>query len=162
MSKINMQQLMDDVVHINNQIKGLQMLLDSKRSTIAKYFQKSGNRRIDGDEVVAYQQEKVNIDYDVEMIQATIDKDICLQFIDKSYEVNDWKSFVNFCKSKNIKPAELRRFISVKSKVNQQKLNKLYERGIIELKDLEGCYDATVTKSVVLRFKNIEKEIPIN
>ena len=157
-----MQQLMDDVVHINNQIKGLQMLLDSKKSTIAKYFQKSGNRRIDGDEAIAYQQEKVNIEYDVEMIQATLDKSVSSQFIDKTYEVNDWKAFAQFCKSKGIKPAELRRFVSVKSKVNQQNLNRLYEHGVIELKDLEGCYEATVTKSVVLRFKNIEKEIPIN
>lgn len=161
MSKINMSQLMDEVVHINNQIQGLQLLLQNKKSIIAKYFQKTGNKNINGDEATAFQQERTKVEYDVPMILATLPKDLTSQFIDKSYSIYDWKAFVQFCKSKGINPKELKQFISVSSSVNQQKLNNLYERGKITLKDLEGCYEATVTKSVVIRFKNIEKEIPV-
>ena len=161
MAKVNMNQLMEDVVHINNQIQGLQMLLQNKKSIIAKYFSKSGNRRIDGDEVTAYQQERVKIEYDVERILKKLPKELTLQFVDKSYSILDWKSFTRFCKEKGISPNELRRYILVSSSVNQEKLNALYDRGKIDLNDLKGCYEATTTKSIALKFKNVEREIPI-
>lgn len=161
MAKIDMNKLMDDVVHINNQIQGLQMLLQNKKSIIAKYFKKSGNRRIDGEEVIAYQQERVKIEYDVDRILKNLPKELTSQFVDKSYSILDWKSFTRFCKEKNITPNELRRYILISSSVNQDKLNALYDRGKIDLSDLEGCYEATTTKSIALKFKNVEKEIPI-
>lgn len=162
MSKINLNQLMDDIVHINNQLTGLNLLLKNKKHILSKYFVASGNRRLDGDEITAYEQTRTTIEYDVPKIIATLDKELTSQFIDKTYSIVDWESFVKFCKSKGIKPAELRKYIRVTSTVNQKKLNLLYDKNKVTLNDLKGCYEANVTKSVALKFKNIEGEIPIS
>ena len=72
MSKINLNQLMDDIVHINNQLTGLNLLLKNKKHILSKYFVASGNCRLDGDEVTAYEQTRTTIEYDVPKIIATL------------------------------------------------------------------------------------------
>lgn len=161
MAKINLNQLMDDIVHINNQITGLNLLLKNKKAIIATYFKKSGNRRIDGDEVTAYEQSRTNIKYDVPAIMAKLPKDTYSQFIERNYSISDWEGFVALCKKHGISGKQLRPFVTIQYSVDQNKLNKLYDHGKVSLSDLDGCYEATVTKSIALKFKNIEGEIPI-
>lgn len=162
MPKINLQDLMDDIVHINNQLQGLNLLLKNKKQMLSKYFQQSGNRRVDGDEVTAYEQTRTKIEYDIPAILNKLPKSITSLFIHKKYLISDWDGFVSLCKSHGIKPSELRSYITVQQEVDQAKLNLLYDKGKVSLKDLEGCYEATVTKSIALKFHNIDKEIPIS
>lgn len=153
--------LMDDIIHITNQIAGLNMLLKEKKKQMSTYFTKSGKRSLSNDEATVYRQERTNIEYDVDAICNTLPKDIYKQFIEYNYSIRDWNAFTAFVKKLGITAAKLRPFITVKRTVNQAKLSKLYERGIITLADLEGCYTATVTTSVSLRMKNIDKSIDL-
>ena len=161
MPKINVNDLMDEIVSINNQKKGLDLLLQSKKSILAKFFQKSGKKSISNSDVTCYQREQTDITYDIDMIQTTLPKSLYSQFLVKSYEIPDWNRFTQFCKKHGISGNELKGLISVKTSVDQQKLNLLYDKGKVSLEDLEGCYDATIKRSIVLKFKNIESEIPI-
>lgn len=161
MAKIDLNQLMSDIVHINNQLNGLNLLLKNKKQLLGKYFQKSGNRRVDGDEVTAYEQTRTKVEYNVPKILAKLPKSTTSLFIDKHYEITDWAGFVALCKANCIKPEKLRQYIRVSSEVNQTKLSVLYDKGKVTLSDLDGCYEATVTKSIALKFKNVDKEIPI-
>ena len=56
---------------------------------------------------------------------------------------------------------DLKPYIFVDKQVNKQALSKLYEQKKISIKDLEGCYDVDVTKSVALRLKNAKREISL-
>lgn len=161
MPKININKLMDEIVSINNQKKGLDLLLQSKKSILAKFFQSSGKRSISNDDVTCYQREQTNIEYDTDAIQANLPKSLYSQFLVKNYTIPDWNRFVQFCKKHNISGNELKGLISVKTEVDQSKLNLLYDKGKVTLEDLECCYEATVKKSIALKFKNIESEIPI-
>lgn len=162
MPKISIDKTMQDIVHINNQLAGLQMLLDQKKATMAKYFDKTGERSVSTDDCTVYVQDRTNIDYDVEALLEVLDESVTSQFIDRTRSVKDWSAFVAMCKRHGITPKELRPYISVSRSVNQEKLSKLYEKGVVSLSDLKGCYTATVKKSVVLRMKNVNREIPIS
>lgn len=159
--KVNIDKTMDDIVSISNQISGLKMLLDNKKHILSKYFEKSGERSLSNQDCTVYVQERTTINYDVEKITQKLGKNKASAFIDKEYKVIDWDRFVPLMKKHGITPDVLRAYISVEKKVNDKKLSKLYERGIVSLTDLEGCYDATVNKSVALRLKDANREIPI-
>ena len=145
MPKISIDKTMQDIVHINNQLAGLQMLLDQKKATMAKYFDKTGERSVANDECSVYVQERTHIDYDVDAILELLDQDITDQFVDRTRSVKDWSAFVAMCKRHGITPKELRPYISVSRSVNQEKLSKLYEKGVVSLSDLKGCYTQKVS-----------------
>ena len=161
MAKISVDQVMDDIVHVQNQINGLTMLLNQKKATMAKYFDKSGERSASNDECTVYVQERTNIDYDIEALKQTLPRDQYDSFVVTEHSIDDWKGFCRLLKKHGLTAEEVRPFISIVRKVDQQKLNQMYEHGAITIQDLHGCYTATVKKSIVLKLKNTEREIPI-
>lgn len=160
--KVSIDKTMQDIVYIRNQIDGLTMLLNNKKSIMAKYFEKSGNRSIENDDCTVYVAERAKISYDVDKIQKSLPKDVYSQFIVNTRTISDWSNFGKLMKSKGITMDQLRPYISVKKEVNQKALDKLYERGKVDIRDLDGCYEAVVNKSIVLKMKDIERSIPIS
>ena len=158
---VSVDQVMDDIVHVQNQINGLTMLLNQKKATMAKYFDKSGERSASNDECTVYVQERTNIDYDIDALKQTLPRDQYDSFVVTEHSIDDWKGFCRLLKKHGLTSQEVRPFISIVRKVDQQKLNQMYEHGAITIQDLHGCYTATVKKSIVLKLKNIDREIPI-
>ena len=161
MAKISVDQVMDDIVHVQNQINGLTMLLNQKKATMAKYFDKTGERSASNDECTVYVQERTNIDYDIDALKRSLPRDQYDSFVVTEHSIDDWKGFCRLLKKHGLTAEEVRPFISIVRKVDQQKLNQMYEHGAITIQDLHGCYTATVKKSIVLKLKNTEREIPI-
>ena len=161
MAKVSVDQVMDDIVHVQNQINGLTMLLNQKKATMAKYFDKSGERSASNDDCTVYVQERTNIDYDIDALKQTLPRDQYDSFVVTEHSIDDWKGFCRLLKKHGLTSQEVRPFISIVRKVDQQKLNQMYEHGAITIQDLHGCYTATVKKSIVLKLKNTEREIPI-
>ena len=161
MAKVSVDQVMDDIVHVQNQINGLTMLLNQKKATMARYFDKSGERSASNDDCTVYVQERTNIDYDIDALKQTLPRDQYDSFVVTEHSIDDWKGFCRLLKKHGLTAEEVRPFISIVRKVDQQKLNQMYEHGAITIQDLHGCYTATVKKSIVLKLKNTEREIPI-
>ena len=161
MAKISVDQIMDDIVHVQNQINGLTMLLNQKKATMAKYFDKTGERSASNEDCTVYVQERTNIDYDIDALKQTLPRDQYDSFVVTEHSIDDWKGFCRLLKKHGLTADEVRPFISIVRKVDQQKLNQMYEHGAITIQDLRGCYTATVKKSIVLKLKNTEREIPI-
>ena len=161
MAKISVDQVMNDIVHVQNQINGLTMLLNQRKATMAKYFDKSGERSASNDECTVFVQERTTIDYDIDALKQTLPRDQYDSFVVTEHSIDDWKGFCRLLKKHGLTSQEVRPFISIVRKVDQQKLNQMYEHGAITIQDLHGCYTATVKKSIVLKLKNTEREIPI-
>ena len=161
MAKVSVDQVMDDIVHVQNQINGLTMLLNQKKATMARYFDKSGERSASNDDCTVYVQERTNIDYDIDALKQSLPRDQYDSFVVTEHSIDDWKGFCRLLKKHGLTAQEVRPFISIVRKVDQQKLNQMYEHGAITIQDLHGCYTATVKKSIVLKLKNTEREIPI-
>lgn len=160
--KISIDKTMQDIVYIKNQIDGLTLLLNNKKSIMAKYFEKSGNRSIENDDCTVYVAERAKVNYDVDKIQESLPKELYSQFIVNTRTISDWNYFGKLMRSKGITMDQLRPCISVKKEVDQKALDKLYERGKVDIRDLDGCYEAVVNKSIVLKMKDIERSIPIS
>ena len=161
--KVNIDKTMSDIVSLQNQITGLQMLLDQKKNIMAKYFDKTGNRSVSNDDCTVFVQERTTINYDVEKIRNRLSKDKCEKFIESEGYVDseNWKTFVRLMKKYNVPPIEMFKSMKTRRVVDQKKLSRMYENGEIELKELKGCYEASVKKSVVLKMKDVNKEITI-
>lgn len=150
-----------EIVSLKNQIAGLEMLMDSKKKMMATYFDQSGERNVANDEATVFVQERVTVEYDIPAILKKLPKDLSAQFITRKYEVSDWAKFVALMKAHGIKPDQIRQFFTVKKEVDQAKLSTLYDHGKLTVKDLQGCYTSTVKKSIVLKMKNTDGQIPI-
>ena len=156
--KVSIDQIMDDIVSVQNQIDGLNMLLVQKKQTMAKYFEQSGKTSLSNEDCTVYVQERTTVDYDIDAIQEKLPKEVYSQFIEKEY-VADWDNLVRFMKAKGIKGSEIRNYFFVNKKIDKEKLSSMYERGKLSVHELEGCYTAKVTKSVALKLKNVKREI---
>ena len=159
--KISVDQTMQDIVYLKNQIDGLNMLLTQKKEIMAAYFEKSGNKSVSNDECTVFTTEKCKVDYDVDAICKRLEKSITEQFIDRTVEIKDMKGLGRVLKKAVLSFSDIRPFLFISKKVNESKLSKLYDKELISLEDLKGCYSSSVTKSVVLRMKNIDSQINI-
>lgn len=161
MPKVDIDQVMDECVSIQNQINGLNLLLVNKKQTLAKYFEATGKRQISNDDCVISVQERTTVDYDIDALSEKLPDEILSKIIEKRYEIVDWDKFVKFLKTHGISGSQVRPHISVTKAINKENLSALYERKKLSIKDIEGCYTAKITKSVVLRLKNAKQEINI-
>lgn len=161
MGKIDLDKIMDDCVSIQNQLDGLSLLLMQKKQTLAKYFDQSGKRQLSNDDCTISVQERTTVDYDIEALSEKLPKNILPLVVEKHFEINDWDAFTKFLKRKGILGQEVRPYISITKNVNKDNLSKLYDQKKLSIKDIQGCYTAKVTKSVVLRLKDAKREINI-
>ena len=164
MSKVNIQKVIDDIVHVTNQITGLNMILNDRKNIMARYFEKTGNRQRENDDCLVYVQERTNIEYDVDMLKEVLPKEVYKDVVDMSATISDWRRFIKILNRMNLSKdqmRDIRSLVNVEKKVNQQKLSKYYENGKVNINDLKGCYSASVKKSVAVRMKSSSPEIPI-
>jgi hypothetical protein len=80
------------------------------------------------------------VEFDIDAIEAKIDKDLYNAFIDKLYVINDWPKFISLMKSKGISKKEIAKLLNVQKSINKDKLNQLSDIGEIDMEDLSGCY----------------------
>ena len=161
MAKININKTMEEIVYLTNQLNGLKMLLLNKKEIMAAYFTKSGKTSLSNSDCTVYTQERTQVEYDIPKLKEALPKEVYSLFVENTYEINEWKSFVNFCKIKGITPKELKPFIHITQSVDKEKLSKLYDKGKISVETLQKCSDVKVTKSIALKLKGTNDQIPI-
>lgn len=143
--------ILDEIVSLNNQIVGLEVLIKNRKQKVKEYFSETGESKIKHNDVQAYVTTKTFVTYDISALKQKLDKSLYSQFIDKEYTINV-KEFKKVLARLNLKFSLFKDAILVKESVNEAKLNSLYDNSIISIKDLEGCYDANASKIVNFRF----------
>jgi len=93
--------------------------------------------------------ENKKVDFNVEMIEQIVDKDLFEEFVEKTYTISDYEGLVKYLKSLGANPKVFKEFIHCEKQVNKNKLNQLSELGDISLDDLNGCYNVSVTSSYI-------------
>lgn len=165
MRKVNIQKVLDDITYVSNQIAGLNMILNDRKNIMAKYFEKTGNRQRENDNCLVYVQERTNIEYDMAKLYKILPLDIYADVVEVSANIADLREFTKLLRSFGLdreQMIEVRKLLEVEKKVNQQKLSKYYENGTVNIDSLKDCYTASVKKSVAVRLKNTQTEIPIS
>ena len=151
--KISIDNTIEDIENIQKQIIVLNELLTTKKQIMAKYFEKTGKNKISSNTSTIYVSERVSVKYDIKKIIKSIGKEMGKKFINKSIIVDDSTGLSKTLKRKGIDLRELKEYIHVESSVDENKLSELYDKGELSLSALDDCYEATVKKSINLKFK---------
>lgn len=159
--KISLDELMNDVLYLSNQIKGLNLLMEQKKLLCKEYFQKSGQRSISNDQLTIYTQERTKVNYDMDSIMEKLPKDNWKRFIEYEVEITDKKALLRLLKEYNVPKQVYNKCLLIYKKVNEEKLSKLYDSGEVSVEDLEGCYTADTKLSIALKVKNTNAEISV-
>ena len=82
----------------------------------------------------------VTVKYDEEAMLKSLGKNEINALFEKSYEIIDMTGLIQLLKSHGVSSKQFKKFISVKQTLSNEKLNHLYEIGVLTLDDLKGCY----------------------
>lgn len=98
------------------------------------------NEDLEGNELVVNKVQKTSIVFDVNALENNLSKEMCKDVIDKSYTITDINRLIIYLKSCGVDPKVFKNFINVTKTVDEKKLDKLADLGLIRKEQLEGCY----------------------
>ena len=151
--KVNVKQVVEEIGLLKIKIAEFEHMLSEKKKIMSRYFDSSGKSSITSGSTTVYVQTKTTIDYDIPAMKKKLDKDLFDEIVKRQYKVSDIRGLKLFLKKHDIDISDIKEYIEVEQSVDKDRLSKLYETGEITLADLEGCYDAKVTKTVAQRIK---------
>ena len=159
--KVDIKKVVEETSTIKNKIETLEEMLQKKKKILQAYMEKTGST-CRGNGISCYIQERVIVEYDKENLKKALDKKSYNEIIDKEYRITDFDLFKSILKRNNIDLKEFKECIKKEEEVNESKINKLFENGLITLEDISGCYIAKGKKSVVIKKDKHEEVIDVN
>ena len=151
MKKINLKELLVKCKQNNEIINRLQKEIDENKKIFNKFFKVSDKKSFSYDGNSCYRVERNKIKYDINKIEANINRNLTKYFIDKNYNVN-FAMFKQICKHNKIDYKIFRKAFTIDKQINENKLNELYENNKISLEDLKGCYELQKSESIAIRY----------
>lgn len=153
--------IIDEMQELKTAVEALNGEYEKRRQILIKHFDKLLDQTsIETDKNIASMVKKLYVEYDAEKLEERLDKKLVKDIIKKMINITDYEDFVVLLKQHGIKPAEFKRFIEVKRIVDKARIKQLFNEGTLTLKDLNGCYTANVTKSIIIKPKiNVQVEI---
>lgn len=104
---------------------------------------------VDGDELLSVplrvytckRVEPKQIVYDAEKVSKAVGKINSKALITKTYKINDMQGLIALLKKYCVSPKEFKKYIDVDMSVDEQRLDSLYQTGLVTIEDLKGCYE---------------------
>lgn len=102
--------------------------------------------------------EPKTVEYNAETLYKRLGKKIGNEVVDKTYVIPDMKKMAKFLQGYGVDPKKFKRLIEVRKVVNKQRLENIYETGVIKMEDLEGCFVVKKGKPYLsLRTKSVKQ-----
>ena len=98
------------------------------------------NEDLEGNELVVNRVQKTSIVFDIDALENNLSKEMIKYVVDKSYTITDINRLIIYLKSCGVDPKVFKSFINVTKTVDEKKLDKLADLGLIRKEQLEGCY----------------------
>ena len=96
--------------------------------------------------------ERSDIKYDLQRARELLGPRECKKFVDKTYGVADISKLIDLAKAHGISPDELKSCLSITEKVNNKKLDQLYNVGEINAEDVqEFCTVEKTNRYIMLK-----------
>lgn len=135
--------------------KKLQQKIAETKTIIQKHFDRTGYKKLlvkrGDDEFRATKSERAYVNYYFDKLVERLDKEVLSEIINKEYTVNNIEKLTALLKKHKVKPKDFKKYITKQETLNRERLNHLYEIGDITGKDLKGCYDAKIVKSISVK-----------
>lgn len=98
------------------------------------------NDDLEGNELVVNKVQKTSVIFDIDALENNLSKEISKDVIDKSYTITDINRLIVYLKSCGVDPKVFKSYINVTKTVDEKKLDKLADLGLISKEQLKGCY----------------------
>lgn len=98
------------------------------------------NEDLEGNELVVNRVQKTSVIFDIDALENNLSKEMSKDVFDKSYTITDINRLIIYLKSCGVDPKVFKSFINVTKTVDEKKLDKLADLGLIRKEQLEGCY----------------------
>lgn len=154
-NKVN--NLILETLEIEETIGKLLLKVDENKKQIQKYFDENNIKKLeipisdDGTKevkVVCKKSERANIKYDVEKLKKKLDSELFLEVTNRTYVVTDINKMISLVRDAGVKARDFKDLIEAKITPDSQAIKRLYEVGELTMKQLEGTFTATISKSI--------------
>lgn len=165
-SKDKTKNLILETAELEHQAGMLLLKIDENKKKIQGYFDENNIKKLEIPveetnskevKVICRKSERCTIKYDAEKLRDRVDKEIYNEVTKKEYKINDIEELIKMLKSAGIKASEFKKLLTTKISVDGQAVKRLYEAGEIDMKQLEGAYTATISKSIKITEATSEK-----
>lgn len=146
------EKIIDRMQELKIKKDNLEKEYNEKREILLKFFEETQENSLSSKKYTATCVKSLTLTYDVVELEKKLDKKIFDEIIEKEVVIIDYTGFTNLLKKAGIKARELKELIEVRRFVNNEKIKNLFNTNQINLKDLEGCYDAQIKRAI--RIKN--------
>lgn len=85
--------------------------------------------------------QRIKVNFDIKRLEKTLSKKIVKEIIDKEYVINDIDGLTVYLKECGVNPNIFKSFLSINKRVNESKLDNLYDLGKIRKEEIEDCYE---------------------
>lgn len=156
-SKNKVHNLIMETRELEEQAGTLLLKIDENKKFIQKYFDENNIKRMDvpietSDDrtinLVCKKNERATIKYDAELLKEKVDPEIFLEITNRTYTIPNIGAMISLVKDAGVQASRFKRLIDVKVTVDTQALKRLYDAGEINLKQLQGAYTATISKTI--------------
>lgn len=86
--------------------------------------------------------------YDTDKLKEQLDKETFNEIVDKTYTINDIEALISLLKNAGVSPQDFKKLITVTEVANKARIQQLFAVGELSFEQLQGCYSATISKSV--------------
>lgn len=83
---------------------------------------------------------KTTIEWFADKLRQHVTKEVFSQCVKKRYEIIDMKGLTRYLKSCGVDPKVFKQFIAVEEIVDSDAIDRASERGLLETRDIRGCY----------------------
>lgn len=87
---------------------------------------------------------KQKINWLPDKLKQVLDKQTYRDITEKTYTIVDMNGLIKYLKECGVNPKRFKQYIYVEEELNKDKLESLYESGVIDMKDLKDCYEIEV------------------
>lgn len=83
---------------------------------------------------------KTTIEWFADKLRQRVTKEVFSQCVKKRYEIIDMKGLIKYLKTCGVDPKIFKSFIAVEEVIDPDAIDRASERGLLEAKDIRGCY----------------------
>jgi len=109
--------------------------------------------KVNGKDIIVKRTERVTIEYLVDKLKQKLSKEIMNEITIKMYMITAMPRLIKLCKMYNVPVETFKECIQVEETINKDAIKQLYEVGDITHDDIAGCFKATLTKNISIKYR---------
>jgi regulator of replication initiation timing len=147
-------QAISEVYELEKKLAEILIKIDDRKKIIQNYFDENGIKKLEVSsnrtdvKLVAKKTERVTLKYQIDKLKSKLNSEVFNEITKRTYTINDIDAMIKLLKANGIVAKDFKNLLDIDIKVDSATIKRLYDAGEISMKDIKGCYEATITKNI--------------